>query len=117
MLPKKIGFFIILIASIFIINNLVRSIYSLWQKDSLVEEARGKVEEEKKRNSELKNKLSQIDNQQYIEKEARNKLFLAKPGEQVIVLPEDVLLKATLSATPTPTDTRPNWRKWWDLFF
>ena len=112
MLPKRIGFFVILIASIFIINNLVRSIYSLWQKKSLVEEAQVSVEEEKRKNMKLKNKLSLVEDQNFVEEEARNKLFLVKPGEQVVVLPDRALLEATLSATPTPADTRPTRYGW-----
>lgn len=107
----------ILIASVFVINNLTRSIYFLWQKRSLVEDARLEVENEKKRNQELQSKLTQVKDQEFVEEEARNKLFLVRPDEQVVILPEKAILDATISATPVPLDTRPNWKKWWDRFF
>ena len=116
MVPKKIAFFIIIIASLFIINNLVQSIYALWQKKGIVENARIEVEEEKKKNLELKNKLEQVGDPQFVEEEARNRLFLTKPGEQVVVL-SDKVFEATKSAKIEPVDTRPNWKRWWDLFF
>ena len=116
MYPKKIVFFIIILASILIINNLVHSIYTLWQKKDLVENARLEVEKERRENEILKKKLEQTGRPQFIEEEARNKLFLSKPGEGVIVLSQKDL-ESTVSAKPKPKDTRPNWKKWWDLFF
>jgi cell division protein FtsB len=116
MSAKKIVFFIILIISLFIINNLSHSIYSLWQKKQLVTDAQFEVDKEKQRNLELKNKLNQINRPQFIEEEARNKLFLSKPGEQILVISEKDL-QASLSSKPKPKDTRPNWKKWWDMFF
>ncbi|HVF69724.1 MAG TPA: septum formation initiator family protein [Xanthomonadales bacterium] len=116
MSPKKIGFFIIIITSLVIINSMTRSIYTLWQKKHLVEDSRLEMEEQRRKNQELRNKLNEIDRPQFVEEEARNKLFLVKPGEQVVVMSEKDL-KATESSKPKPKDTRPNWKKWWDLFF
>lgn len=116
MSPKKIGFFLIIIVSLFIINNLVHSIYTLWQKQHLVDDMRLEVDRQKQENQALKNKLNSIENPQFIEEEARNKLFLVKPGEQIVVLSEKDL-QATISGMPKAQDTRPNWKKWWDLFF
>lgn len=49
MSAKKIVFFIILISSLFIINNLVHSIYTLWQKKHLVVDMQAEVEKEKQK--------------------------------------------------------------------
>jgi cell division protein FtsB len=114
---KKIVFFCIILASLFIVNNLVQSIYSLWQKKNLVENSIFEVEREKRRNQELKNKLSQVRDRQFVEEEARNKLFMLKQGEQAVILSEKVLQEATVSAKKPASDTRPNWKKWWDFFF
>jgi len=111
---KKIVFFVILIASLFTINNLAHSIYTLWHKESLIEKAKTEIEKEKKENQTLKQKLSVVRKPQFVEEEARDKLFLAKPGEGIIVLPT---MQASPSATPTPQDSRSNWKKWWDTFF
>lgn len=111
---KKIVFFVILLASLFTINNLVHSIYTLWHKETLIEKAKIELEKEKKENQTLKQKLTVVRKPQFVEEEARNKLFLAKPGEGILVLPTT---HASPSAAPTPQDIRPNWKKWWDKFF
>ncbi len=113
---KKIAFFIIIIISLFIINNLVHSIYTLYQKKNLVLDAKIEVEKQEKENLELKNKLSQARDPEFVEQEARNKLFLAKPGDEIIVVSKDDL-EASSSVKPKMPDTRPNWQKWWELFF
>ena len=113
---KKIVFFAIIIASFFIINNLVQSIYTLWQKQHLVDSARKELEHAKEENQELKRRLSLAKDPHFIEEEARNKLFLTKPGEGVIVIPTDAV-KASPAAQTKPVDTRANWEKWRDTFF
>ena len=112
---KKIVFFIIVISSLFIINSLIHSIYSLWQKQSLVVSARQEFEKEKTKNQKLTDDLAQVKKPQFVEEEARDKLFLAKPGEKIIVIPS-TYLEASPSVSLAPRDTRPNWEKWWDLF-
>lgn len=112
---SRILFVIIILASIFIINNLVQSIYTLWSKRELVLNMKNEADAEQKRNQELKKKLSMVEKSEFIEQEARNKLFLAKPGDEIVVLSEKDL-RATESGKPKP-DNRSNWEKWWDLFF
>lgn len=113
---KKIVFFGILIVSFFVINSLIHSIYSLWQKNDLIVKAKQNLEQEKKENTELKNKLADVKRPEFVEEEARNKLFLAKTGEGIIVIPTDYL-GASHSSREEHVDTRPNWKKWWDTFF
>ncbi|HSA83752.1 MAG TPA: septum formation initiator family protein [Patescibacteria group bacterium] len=112
---KKIGFFVILIASLFVINSFIHSIYSLWQKNDLLVKAQQNLTREKQQQELLKKRLTEVNKPEFIEEEARNKLFLVKPGEQVVVLP-DAVLSASAGGNKKHQDTRPNWKKWWELF-
>lgn len=109
---KKIVFFVVLLASIFAINNLVRSIYTLWNKQDLLIQARRDVEKEKKQNNELLQKLKVVESEEFVEKQARDKLFMVKPGERLVVLPNIEEEK-----TEKPKEAVPNWKQWLDLFF
>src|SRR3989338_9927055 len=111
---KKILFVIAITASIFIINSLVRSIYDLWGKQDLITKAQDELVREKKENQDLKSKLSQAQSSKFVEEEALNKLLLIKPGEQQVIIPQDLL---SSSDSAKKKGTRPNFRKWWDLFF
>ena len=112
---KKILFIVAIVASVFIINSLVRSIYDLWGKQDLITKAQKELDSEKRENKELKSKLSQAQSSKFVEEEARNKLLLIKPGEQLVIIPQDLL--SSQSSQRKNIDMRPNWRKWWDLFF
>lgn len=104
---------IILVVCLFLIVNLTRSVWQLWQAGDKVKEEEEKVTETELKNEELKKKLSEVQSPKYLEKIARDKLGLAKEGEVVVVLP-----------SPQPTTSRqvndenlPNWKRWWRLFF
>jgi cell division protein FtsB len=113
---KKMVFFAIILASFFIINNFVHSIYNLWQKNSLITVAKQDLAKQEKENKTLKKKLEEVSKPEFVEGEARNKLFLGKSGEGIVVLPADYL-KTRGSEKNKTIDTRPNWKKWWDTFF
>lgn len=110
---KKIIYIAIVIILLVIINNLIHSISELWGKNELLTSAEKKLELEKEKNRKLKAELSYVQSQAFIEEQARNKLFMSKPGEQ------DILIQRSLIApqkTKSKVDTRPNWQKWWNLF-
>jgi cell division protein FtsB len=113
---KKITFFVTVIILLLTINDLVNSLYTIWQKQDLIIQAQKNLAVEKNENQELKKEIAQVNQPQFIETQARNKLLLTKPGESVVILPQDAL-GASTAATPKPADTRPNWKKWWDVFF
>lgn len=112
---RKALFVISVTVLLFIINSLARSIYDLWQKQDLLTQAQRELENEKLENQKFKAGLSYVETREFIESEARNKLFLAKPGEQQVVIPLSTPVKQASSASAEAS--APNWKKWLDLFF
>lgn len=111
---KKILFIIAIIVCLIIINNLVRSIYSIWQKDKLVTDAEKQLSYQKEQNERLKSELSYVQTQEFIEKEARDKLFMGKPKESIVLGSED---QRSEKLSNNMGDSKPNWKKWVELFF
>jgi cell division protein FtsB len=110
---KKVLFFITILASLFIIKDLLYSIYTLWHKNDLLIVAQSELFRQRKENLKLKTQLSDAKRLDFIESEARNKLFMAKTGESVVILPQP---------SPTPAKqiqvtVQPNWQQWVNLFF
>lgn len=110
---KKILFFGFIIIALFIIKNLAFSIYDIWQKKDVLEAAKKELESEKRKNLTLKSELSLKQSQEFIEEEARNKLFLSKTGESEVVLPHI----QDEQQPQVSLDDRSNLEKWQDLFF
>lgn len=115
-MTKRILFFVILLTSFFIIKNLVVSIYTLWQKQDLITQASRELDEQKKRNLVLKEQYKKTHSPDFVETEARNKLFLVRPGEQEVVIPPS-LLSASKSAQKSSSVLQPTWKQWLELFF
>ena len=113
---KKLLFFIILAISIFVINNLIRSIFTLWQKYDLVTLAQKELSTQKQENQRLKSQLSHVKSKEFIEEQARNKLFWVMPGEQEVLIPEDLIKRSSTPSAKEKNDA-PNWEKWLALFF
>src|SRR6266550_660764 len=110
---KKIVFFTIILLLILTINNLIHSLYAIWQKQDLIIQAQKNLTAEKEENQKLRKAITQVNKPQFIESEARDKLLLAKPGEGIVILPKNQL-KVSPPQNPHPADTRPHWQKWWD---
>ena len=109
---RKIIFIIIVVILLFIINDLVRSAYDIWQKKDFVKQAQKELSIQKQENQRLKSVLSYAQTQEFIEKEARDKLFMVKEGEQRILLSKD-----SEEAVQEKKESLPNWKQWWNLFF
>ena len=110
---KKILFVLFILFSFFVINNLVRSIYTSWRRKDLLVTASQQLEREKQENQRLKSQLTIVNSPEFIEKEARDKLFLVKPGEERVLLPGDSGLKNQSNNQ----EKIPNWKQWLQLFF
>lgn len=104
-----------MIISIVIINNLIRSIYDLWQKKDLISAAQKELTKQKSQNQRLKSDLSYAQSREFIEKELRNKLLLVKEGEQQVLISQDMINGNKPSEQENKDE--PNWRKWLKLFF
>ena len=109
---KKILFFTAVIICILTINGLVRSIYDLWRKQDVVVSAKITLEKEKKENERLKQQLVWVGSPEFIESEARNKLFMVKPGESGVILPAELIQKREKKEVVAI----PNWKQWVNLF-
>ncbi len=113
---KKIFYILIIIASIYISNNLIQSIYNLLQKKDLVTQARSELSQERNEYEKLKDQLQRVNRVDFIEEEARNKLFMVQPGEQIVLVPREVLQTSDKDEERIIATT-PNWKKWIDYFF
>lgn len=110
-------------AGILILILLSTSLFKSYQKTlktkALVEREKKRIEELKSQNAKLEGELERVKSEEFIEKQLRDKLGLAKAGEIVLVLPDAETLKKLApkvgeeeEALPDPT-----WKKWMNLFF
>ena len=111
---KKIIFIISVVIFFSIIHSLAESIYILWQKHDLIVKAEKDLILVKKENLDIKNKLNLSQSPDFIEKEARDKLFWTKEGESSVVLDKNAI---QMVKKVEEKAKQPNWLQWFSLFF
>jgi len=75
--------------------------------------ARDELDRVKAENERLIREKSKVDSPDFVEEEARNRLGMSRPGETIVVLPEEL-------QQPLPgvyREDKPNWKRWLELFF
>jgi|SRR5581483_5948161 len=112
---RKIVAIGILVFEGYLIMSFSRSVWDLWKKQEEIGKERARVQALETKNRQLQSQLAYEQTDAFVEKVAREKLNYIKPGETVVVIPQDMLRAATASAVPPPTP--PNWQQWIRLFF
>lgn len=114
---KKIGLGAILLVGLMLAYNLINQIMDAARSGERLSVAADAVYNLEVKNKELRKKLNEIQSPDFIEEQARNKLGLGKPGETVVIIPEDKL-KLILGASESAQEVRlPNWLGWLRVFF
>ena len=107
---------LIIVFSLYLIVSLSKEIFDLVQKEKVIEQEQLKVEKLKVEAQVLREQLDYVQSEEFVEKEAREKLGLTKEGETIVILPEDFEEIVELSRKGIETEELPNWRKWLGLF-
>ena len=109
----SITIFFVLVAS------MIKSFKRLSDGDELIAKNEVRLEKIKEENAKLTEQLKVIQSEEYSEKQYRDKLGLAKEGEIIVVLPEADVVRKLSPSIPEEQEIRPrpNWQKWFDLFF
>lgn len=114
-ISSKAVAYIILIFSLLFIISLLKNSWRLFHADERLKTANKKLVELKKENQTLQEKLQFYKSNQFIESQIRDKLQMAKPGETIIILPENLSRESSKSggeSNKTTDRELSNWQKW-----
>lgn len=95
--------------------SLLGSIYQLWHKQDVLSQAAQQLSRVKKENNQLQKQLKMVATKQFIEEQARDNLFLAKPGEHEVIISESPSGKN--QSAQKKIKELPNWQQWIAIFF
>jgi cell division protein FtsB len=109
-------FLFIIIPLILIGGHLSQRIRIWYQVKKEVAEMKTNIERLNKEKSNLEDKKNYYQTEEFIRREAREKLGLTKNNELVLVLPELPELPGQQKGKVISPDS-PVWKQWWDLFF
>ncbi len=98
----------------------VRETYRGWTVDSEISSLEQKAQALEGRKMQLSTLADKMQDTSFIEKQARAKLGLQKPGERVVVLEGISATQTSFSidvvTAPTASDTMSNPQRWWRYF-
>lgn len=100
---------LIIVFCLYLIVTTVKSIFDLWSAGDKLTIRQDEIKTLQAQQEDLLRKKAAIDNPQYWEKVARDQLGLTKPGDQVIIIPQELLADDSKVAS---TPAVPNWQKW-----
>lgn len=116
-LTKVLGYATWLLIIIFSVS-VVRNIGKVMRIRSDVAAERERLAKMQSENDDIQAEIAKSSGGDFIEKQIRDKLGLAKGGEAIVVLPDAETLRKLAPQAPTEEDTLPdpNWKKWIKLF-
>ncbi|MCL4397981.1 septum formation initiator family protein [Patescibacteria group bacterium] len=109
MTNRKILRLATIVVCLYLIVTTIKAIADLWQAGDKLTERENQVTVLSKEREDLLRRKAAVENPNYWEKVARDQLGLSKPGEEIIIIPSQLLVDNTPVATP---DATPNWQKW-----
>jgi len=115
MKKRKTWAFLALGVGVAIAVNSTGNILKLWGAGSRLSEAEQTLVEKEAENATLKARLEEVKSDEFVEREARDKLGMVREGEILVVLPQTEE-SSNPQAINLPDDST-NWQKWMRLYF
>lgn len=97
------------------IVSLIKGIQTTLESKSRVTDLEAKKSQLESEKRELEAQQKYVESPEYLEKVAREELHLSKPGEEVILVPEE-LIRAESKKEEVVSQEIPNYLKWWRVF-
>jgi cell division protein FtsB len=107
-----------LLLGLLLIFHLSRSIVGLYRSGGRVAGLVGEIAELEKEKERLEQERGFRQTDEFVEREARDKLRMIREGEKILVLPEsDTRDGEEDREQKTEDGERANWQKWFDYWF
>ncbi|MDO8429287.1 MAG: septum formation initiator family protein [Candidatus Daviesbacteria bacterium] len=100
-----------------VLYSLGRQISDAMLAGNRLDQASLELSELQKKNNELQDKLKEVQTVGFIEREARDKLNLAREKETVVVIPDSEINRILGLYSKVEEIKLPNWQGWLKLFF
>jgi len=131
-LASKITLFVLLLGFIWLSVQLVNVFYRKYKLNKEIEDLKAQISSSEKSNRQISAMLDYLSSQNFLEKEAREKLNMKREGEEVVIIepPKESATGTTEIMTQAeaqnntglaPQQEKPredsNFVKWWKYFF
>ena len=105
--------YILIVILLLIIKGNISAIFTSLSNANTTHKLTKQLDDAKRQNQYLSEKLNYVKSDQFIGEEATDKLGLLKGGEYFVIAPT---ASPAIDTTMLESD-KPNWKKWLELFF
>ncbi len=121
LLSSKVFLFFIILALIGLIISLGQESYRKYQLTKEINGLKSEIEQLEGKNQQMADLMEYFQEGSYLEKEARLKLNLKKPGEKIVVISQtagaEVDKRIVAETEDEVSNETTNFWKWWEYFF
>jgi len=121
LLSSKVFLFFIILALIGLIISLGQESYRKYQLTKEINGLKSEIEQLEGKNQQMADLMEYFQEGSYLEKEARLKLNLKKPGEKIVVISQaaeaEVDKRIVAETGDEVSNETTNFWKWWEYFF
>lgn len=110
----QLGKLVAIVICLYLIVTTIKAIADLWRAGDKHTNRQMRVETLKKEQEELLKKKAAASRPGFLEKVAYDQLGMSRPGEEIIIIPQELLVDRT---PVIAVDNTPNWQKWVRLLF
>ncbi|MBI4029729.1 septum formation initiator family protein [Candidatus Berkelbacteria bacterium] len=116
---SRVVLILVLVYTLFLLG---RSVYFNYQTNQEIRNLKTAISKDKDEVENLKNLIAYYQTESFKELEARRKLGLKKPGEEVVSVPENIASQSLPEKQKPATILEkgfesPNYQKWWEFVF
>lgn len=105
------------LAAVYLLITLSRDLVGLFSARERITKEERTVAELQTEQQQLAQEIEYVASEEFVEKEAREKLLMSKPGEVVVLDPHEEQLKVGEKTGDGAERELANWEKWVHLFF
>jgi len=121
LLGSKVFLFFIILALIGLVVSLGQESYRKYQLTKEINGLKSEIEQLEGKNQQMADLMEYFQEGSYLEKEARLKLNLKKPGEKIVVISQtaeaEVDKRIVAETEDEISNETTNFWKWWEYFF
>lgn len=117
LLGKRLLLLAVATVIVYLTSATVSRSYQLYQLKREEASLRKDIATQQARQEALLPEKGRVSSDSFVEKVAREELNLIKPGETAVIVLTSQPTTGSETEEKALPERRPNWRRWWDLFF
>jgi len=116
---NKKALILFIVISILSTYSIFKTFSDIYQKSRRINDLKSEITDLEKENESQGKDLAYKNSREFVEKEAREKLFMGLPGEKILIVPQNFFenMDKEIETDKAEDEThKPVWKQWLEIF-